>query len=155
MALVVFQILVVFVIPDTEELPHESLHNSLVWEPWFTFVIICENSPPIFRSMSVIVGLLIGSIVAAATGHFQPWGSQTIADAPAVTFIWVHTFQLKIYGPAVLSMLITFVILFTEALGDIGATCDVSRLAVSGPAFTSQSSRRCACPMHLLVLLAH
>ena len=102
-------------------------------------VIICEKwGPPIFRSMSVIVGLLIGSIVAAATGHFQPWGSQTIADAPAVTFIWVHTFQLKIYGPAVLSMLITFVILFTEALGDIGATCDVSRLAVSGPAFTSR-----------------
>jgi len=28
--------------------------------------------------------------------------------------------------------------LFTEALGDIGATCDVSRLAVSGPAFTSR-----------------
>lgn len=102
-------------------------------------VIICEKwGPPIARSMSVIVGLLVGSIVAAATGHFQPWGSQTISDAPAATFIWVHTFPLKLYGPAVLSMLITFIILFTEALGDIGATCDVSRLAVSGPAFTSR-----------------
>lgn len=105
----------------------------------FISIIICEKwGPPIFKSMSVIVGLLIGSIVAAATGHFQPWGSKTISDAPAVTFLWVHTFPLKIYGPAVLSMLITFVILFTEALGDIGATCDVSRLAVSGPAFTSR-----------------
>ena len=105
----------------------------------FISIIVCEKwGPPIFKSMSVIVGLLIGSIVAAATGHFQPWGSQTISDAPAVTFLWVHTFPLKIYGPAVLSMLITFVILFTEALGDIGATCDVSRLAVSGPAFTSR-----------------
>ena len=105
----------------------------------FVTVIICEKwGPPIARSMSVIVGLLVGSIVAAATGHFQPWGSETIADAPAVTFIWKHTFPLKLYGPAVLSMLITFVILFTEALGDIGATCDVSRLAVSGPAFTSR-----------------
>ncbi|OBA25056.1 hypothetical protein HANVADRAFT_54149, partial [Hanseniaspora valbyensis NRRL Y-1626] len=105
----------------------------------FVTVIICEKwGPPIARSMSVIVGLLVGSIVAAATGHFQPWGSKTIADAPAVTFIWKHTFPLKLYGPAVLSMLITFVILFTEALGDIGATCDVSRLAVSGPAFTSR-----------------
>jgi uracil-xanthine permease len=58
--------------------------------------------------------------------------------APAVSFIWVHTFKLSIYGPLVLPMLTIYLICACEAIGDITATCDVSNLEVDGPVFESR-----------------
>ena len=57
------------------------------------------------KSSSIIMGLLVGCIVAAACGYFD---RSTIEAAPAVSFIWVHTFKLSIYGPAVLPMLTAY-----------------------------------------------
>ncbi len=85
--------------------------------------------------MSVIVGLLTGCIIAAATGYFDP---STIAEAPAVSFIWVKTFPLSVYGPLVLPLMAIYLICMMEAIGDITATCDVSRLQVEGKLFDSR-----------------
>jgi uracil-xanthine permease len=52
--------------------------------------------------------------------------------------MWVETFKLSIYGPAVLPMLAVYVILACEAVGDISATCEVSRLQVEGELFDSR-----------------
>jgi xanthine/uracil permease len=60
------------------------------------------------------------------------------AEAPAASFIWVHTFPLKVYGPLVLPFLAVYIVLAMEAIGDITATCDVSRLEVSGLTFDSR-----------------
>jgi xanthine/uracil permease len=73
------------------------------------------------KSASVIGGLLVGCIIAAACGYFDPSG---VKSAPAVSFIWVHTFPLSVYGPLVLPMMILYVICACEAIGDITATCD-------------------------------
>jgi len=54
------------------------------------------------KSTSVVIGLLVGCIIAAATGYFDRTG---IESAPAVSFIWVKTFPLSIYGPLVLPMM--------------------------------------------------
>jgi xanthine/uracil permease len=54
------------------------------------------------KSTSVILGLLVGCIIAGATGYFDRSG---INAAPAVSFIWVHTFKLSVYGPIVLPLL--------------------------------------------------
>ncbi|KUJ10283.1 Xanthine/uracil permease [Mollisia scopiformis] len=102
----------------------------------FITIILCERfGSPIMKSMSVVVGLLTGCIIAAATGYFD---KSTITDAPAVSFIWVHTFKLSVYGPLVLPLMAIYIICMMEAIGDITATCDVSRLQVEGELFDSR-----------------
>jgi uracil-xanthine permease len=87
------------------------------------------------KSTSVIIGLLTGCVIAAACGYFSPSG---IDSAPAVSFIWVKTFKLTVYGPLILPIMAVFIICACEATGDVTATCDVSRLDVEGEVFESR-----------------
>lgn len=102
----------------------------------YVTIIICEKwGAPIMKSCAVIMGLLVGCIVAAACGYFSHEG---IDAAPAATFIWVHTFKLKVYGPLVLPFLACYIVLMMEAIGDITATSDVTRLELEGPLYESR-----------------
>lgn len=102
----------------------------------FVTIILAEKfGSPIMKSCAVIVGLLVGCIVAAACGYFS---SSSIKVAPAVTFMWVHTFKLKVYAPVVLPFLAVYIVLMMEAIGDITATSDVSRLEVEGELYQSR-----------------
>lgn len=102
----------------------------------FVIIIFAERfGSPIMKSCAVVVGLLVGCIIAAATGYFDRSG---IDSAPAASFIWVHTFPLKIYAPIILPLLAVYIVLTMEAIGDITATCDVSRLEVEGRLFDSR-----------------
>jgi len=102
----------------------------------FVTIILCEKyGSPIMKSCAVVVGLLVGCIVAAACGYFVRSG---IDAAPVASFIWVHTFPLSVYGPIVLPFLAVYLVLMMEAIGDITATCDVSRLEVDGKVFDSR-----------------
>ena len=102
----------------------------------FVTIIICERfGSPIMKSCAVVLGLLVGCIIAGATGYFDASG---IIAAPAASFIWVHTFPLSVYGPIVLPLLAVYIVLMMEAIGDITATCDVSRLEVEGKLFDSR-----------------
>lgn len=102
----------------------------------FVTIIICERfGSPIMKSTAVVIGLLVGCIIAAATGYFDRSG---IDSAPVASFIWVHTFPLSVYGPIVLPLLAVYIVLAMEAIGDITATCDVSRLQVDGKLFDSR-----------------
>jgi uracil-xanthine permease len=102
----------------------------------FVTIIICERfGSPIMKSCAVVLGLLVGCVIAGATGYFDASG---ITAAPAASFIWVKTFPLSIYGPVVLPLLALYIVLMMEAIGDITATCDVSRLEVEGRLFESR-----------------
>lgn len=102
----------------------------------FLTIILCERfGAPIMKSCSVVIGLLVGCIVAAACGYFDRSG---IDAAPVASFIWVHTFPLKVYGPLVLPMLALYIVTTMETIGDVTATCDVSRLQVDGDLFDSR-----------------
>ena len=100
-----------------------------------TIILSDKFGSPIMKSCSVVMGLLVGCIVAAACGYFSSTG---ITSAPAASFIWVHRFPLSLYGPIVLPLLAVFIVLMMEAIGDITATCDVSRLEVEGKLFDSR-----------------
>ncbi|CAL5874186.1 uncharacterized protein PFLUO_LOCUS8474 [Penicillium psychrofluorescens] len=102
----------------------------------YVTIILAERfGPPIMRSCAVIVGLLVGSIVAAGCNYFESSG---IAEAPVASFPWVHTFPLTIYPPLILPLLALYIVVMMESIGDITATCDVSRLEVNGPMFDSR-----------------
>ncbi|VUG18554.1 uapA [Brettanomyces bruxellensis] len=102
----------------------------------YVTIIFCEKwGSPIMKSCAVICGLLVGCIVGAACGYFT---HEEIDVAPAVTFVWVHTFRLNVYGPMVLPFLACYIVLMMEAIGDITASSDVSRLDISGPLYESR-----------------
>ncbi|KAF2836122.1 Xanthine/uracil permease [Patellaria atrata CBS 101060] len=102
----------------------------------FVTIIFCERfGSPIMKSTSVVLGLLSGCIVAGACGYFDRSG---IDSAPAASFIWVHTYKLSVYGPIILPLLAVYIVLAMEAIGDITATCDVSKLEVDGPIYDSR-----------------
>ncbi|OJJ50727.1 hypothetical protein ASPZODRAFT_54641 [Penicilliopsis zonata CBS 506.65] len=102
----------------------------------FVTILLCERfGSPIMKSCSVVLGLLVGCIIAAACGYFDP---ATVNEAPVISFIWVHTFKLQVYGPLVLPLLAVFILCACEAIGDVTATCDVSQLEVDGPVFDSR-----------------
>lgn len=102
----------------------------------FVTIVLSERfGSPIMKSCSIVLGLLVGSVIAAATGYFSSAG---IDAAPAASFIWVKTFPLSVYGPAVLPCLALYLVILMEAIGDITATCDVSKQPVSGKSFDSR-----------------
>lgn len=102
----------------------------------FSFIIILEIfGSPFLRNVQVMVGLVAGIILAAALGYLQ----QNVIDAaPWVTFIWVETFKLGVYGPAILPVLIGYAVSTVETIGDITASCDASRVETSGTEFESR-----------------
>jgi xanthine/uracil permease len=96
---------------------------------FITIVIVEMFGSPFMRNASIIIGLVVGMIVAGATGYVD---SSSIDTAPAVTFLWVKRFKLGVYGPAVLPSLAVYVVLAMEAIGDITASADLSRVTVDG-----------------------
>ncbi|CAN3354653.1 hypothetical protein DICA3_B05666 [Diutina catenulata] len=96
----------------------------------YVSIIICERwGSPIMKSCAVIIGLVIGCIVAGAVGYFS---RDAIDSAKVATFMWVKTFPLKVYGPLILPYLAMYLTCMMESVGDITATCDVTRLPVEG-----------------------
>ncbi|CAL1699870.1 unnamed protein product [Somion occarium] len=90
---------------------------------------------PFLKNVSIIVGLAIGCIVSGATGYID---GSSIKSAPAITFLWVKTFKIGVYPGAILPMLAVYVSLAMEAIGDITASAEVSRVAVDGEEFDSR-----------------
>ncbi|KAF8165944.1 xanthine/uracil permease [Crassisporium funariophilum] len=102
----------------------------------FSAIILTEIfGSPFLKNISIIVGLVVGCIVAGATGYMS---NATIKSAPAITFLWVHTFKINVYPPAILPMLAVYVSLAMEAIGDITASAEVSRQEVTGDVFDSR-----------------
>jgi len=72
----------------------------------FSTIILTEIfGSPFLKNISIIVGLVVGCIVAGAAGYID---SSTIKAAPAITFLWVHRFKINVYPPAILPMLTVY-----------------------------------------------
>ncbi|KIK81133.1 hypothetical protein PAXRUDRAFT_35959 [Paxillus rubicundulus Ve08.2h10] len=102
----------------------------------FSSIIITELiGSPFLKNASIIVGLAVGCIVVGAVGYID---GSTITSAPNITFLWVHTFKIGVYPPAILPVLAVYVSTMMEAIGDITASAEVSRLEVTGADFDSR-----------------
>ncbi|KAG0052872.1 hypothetical protein BGZ83_002020 [Gryganskiella cystojenkinii] len=105
---------------------------------FMTIMFVEFFGSPFMRNAQVVIGLIVGLVVAAATGYTD---TSALDDAPVVTFLWVKnfsTFPLSVYAPAVIPLLVTYVLTMVEAIGDVTASCEVSRLAVEGREFESR-----------------
>ncbi|CEG62773.1 Putative Permease family domain-containing protein [Rhizopus microsporus] len=99
----------------------------------FATIILIENiGSPFMKSSQIIIGLIVGLIVAAACGYID---HSTIDTAPPITFLWVRTFPITVYGPAIIPFLIVYLDNMLESIGDITASCDVSGVEVEGEPF--------------------
>ncbi|KAI9313156.1 permease family-domain-containing protein [Dichotomocladium elegans] len=102
----------------------------------FATIVLIENfGSPFMKSAQIVIGLIVGMIIAGATGYVD---GSTITSAPVATFTWVKTFPITVYGPAVIPFLIVYLDNILESLGDITASCDVSGVEVDGPIFSSR-----------------
>jgi xanthine/uracil permease len=57
---------------------------------------------------------------------------KVIKSAKWGEFLWVHTFPIGFYAPAVLPCLLGFLVTTMECIGDVTATRETSNLPVSG-----------------------
>ena len=120
---------------------------------WISIIAFDLLGPPLVKNASVMLGLIVGFIVSAACGYFEQSyvlisstprrtqltsrTSRTIDNAPAATFLWVTRFPLSIRGELVLPYLAAFAVVLSEGVGNITATCEISRLPIEGPRYSS------------------
>ncbi|GMH42339.1 hypothetical protein BSKO_10258 [Bryopsis sp. KO-2023] len=90
---------------------------------------------PFMKNTGITIALLVAYCVAAAVNKDGKSyvSSKKMEDAPWITFLWVETFPLGFFPPAVIPLMIAFVVTSLETIGDIGASEVASRLEPSGP----------------------
>ena len=72
----------------------------------FISIVLTELfGSPFLKNVSIIVGLAVGCIVSGAAGYID---GSSIKTAPAITFLWVKTFKIRVYPPAILPMLAVY-----------------------------------------------
>ncbi|KAK4698600.1 uric acid-xanthine permease, partial [Phenoliferia sp. Uapishka_3] len=102
----------------------------------FSSIILLDLvGPPLVKNCSVFLGLLIGIVIAAGCGYFD---ASTIRSAPGGTFLWTTTFPLSVKGDLVLPYIAAYLVIISETIGNITATCDVSRIPIEGADFSSR-----------------
>ncbi|CAO3587604.1 unnamed protein product [Absidia cylindrospora] len=99
----------------------------------FGTILLVELVGSVFmKNISVVIGLVVGCIIAASLGMFD---ASSIHEADVITFLWVKTFKLSVYGPGIIPYLFTSLDMAIECLGDVTAASDVSGLALEGRKF--------------------
>lgn len=95
-------------------------------------IIFLELFGSVFmRSCSFAIALLFGYMIAAFTEDREGNGytnRDAIQEAPVVLFLWTKTFPIGFYGPAVIPVLIGFLVSSIETYGDTSATAAASGL---------------------------
>jgi len=124
-------------------LPYGSPEYVALGFAVFGMLLVIEMfGSPFMRNCEVAVALLFGFFVAAVASYEDSSGESLryvtddrIKAAPGITFLWVNTFPLSVYGPAVFPMLLGFVITLVETVGDITAAAEASRIETMGDRF--------------------
>ncbi|KAI9731067.1 MAG: hypothetical protein M1818_007924 [Claussenomyces sp. TS43310] len=102
----------------------------------FAVIVFVEQfGSPLMKSASVLLGLTVGCAISGATGY---WSRDNIDAAPAVTFLWVHTFKLSVDGALILPLLIMFTCEGVSCMPDILATAEISGVDIEGIQFNSR-----------------
>lgn len=92
---------------------------------------------PFMKNTNVIIALLFGYFIAGVSTYKDEDGVEydyvtesKIENASWFTFLWEETFKFGFYGPAVLPLIVAFIVTTVESIGDIGATYEASELEI-------------------------
>ena len=87
-----------------------------------SFLVFIELFGSVFmKNCNVILALFFGYFIAGVTNldGERYVSTANIVNAPAIDFLWTETFPIGFYGPAVIPMLIAYVVTTIETVGDI------------------------------------
>jgi uric acid-xanthine permease len=103
------------------------------------FLVFIELFGSVFmKNCNVLIALLFGFMVAGLSDYRGQ--SYVLLDniktANAFTFLWMETFPIGFYPPAVIPLLIAYLVTSTETVGDIYAVYKVSGLSTDGTVYT-------------------
>ncbi|EGX93669.1 purine permease, putative [Cordyceps militaris CM01] len=125
--------------------PNIDAPNALPWahprliglgfSVFASIVLIEQFGSPLMRSAAIMLGLGVGCIISGASGY---WDAKNIHDAPPVTFLWRHSFQLSVDGALVLPLIIMFIVQGISCMPDILATAEISGVDIEGTEFNSR-----------------
>lgn len=113
------------------QLPYGSAEYIGLGFSVLVFLVFIELFGSTFmKNCNVILALLFGYMVAGLTNYNGlPYvDTSKIEDAPAVDFLFTHWFGIGFYGPAVVPLLIAYIVTTVETIGDVTATHEVSEL---------------------------
>lgn len=83
------------------------------------FLVVIEIFGSVFmKNCNVILALLFGYMVAGLSKE-NFVDQEKIEDAPPFTFLWFYTFPISFYGPAVIPLLVAYLVTTVETVGDI------------------------------------
>ena len=102
-------------------------------------LVVIEIFGSVFmKNCNVIIALLFGYFIAGVSNYEGDSYVLTdnIKNAPVITFLWVETFPLGFYGPAVVPLLIAYLVTTVETVGDLTAVYEVSDLDVNSEKYT-------------------
>ena len=90
------------------------------------------------KNCNVILALLFGYMIAGLSNYEGlPYvDSSKIEQAPVIDFLWTHWFGMGFYAPAVIPLLIAYIVTTVETIGDVTATHEVSGLDVKSKEYT-------------------
>jgi uric acid-xanthine permease len=120
---------------ETSENYGTAAYIGLGFSVLFSLVIIELFGSVFMKNCNVIIALLIGYAVAAVTtfpGGLRYVTNDNIVAAEAITFLWVQTFPLSFYAPAMVPLIVAYLVTTVESVGDISATFEASQLDTTG-----------------------
>eukprot|EP00270_Netrium_digitus_P013892 TRINITY_DN4665_c0_g1_i1.p1 TRINITY_DN4665_c0_g1~~TRINITY_DN4665_c0_g1_i1.p1 ORF type:complete len:627 (+),score=101.00 TRINITY_DN4665_c0_g1_i1:206-1882(+) len=98
-----------------EGVTYNSSTNTISGKPAGTFV----NSTVCQENCGEVTCVEVCKVLRYVTGA-------EISSAKWITFLWVHTFPIGFYAPAVLPMIFGYVVTTMECIGDVTATTEAS-----------------------------
>lgn len=105
------------------------------------FLVVIELFGSTFmKNCNVVLALLFGYLIAGVTNYEdQPYvDASKISAAPGIDFLWTEWFGIGFYGPAVIPLLIAYVVTTVETVGDITATHEVSQLKIGDKEYSAR-----------------
>jgi len=120
-------------------LPYGSTEYIALGFSVLVFLVVIELFGSTFmKNCNVILALLFGYFVAGVSNYEGlPYvDTSKIEAAPVVDFLWTQWFGIGIYGPAIIPMLIAYIVTTVETIGDVTATHEVSELKTDDKEYT-------------------
>ncbi|KAK9806190.1 hypothetical protein WJX72_004800 [[Myrmecia] bisecta] len=118
------------------ELPYGSPEYIGLGCVLFLCVIFFEIfGSPFVRNASVFLSLMVAYLVAGTvtTGGLKYVTTAQFNNSKNFQFLWLKTFPLGVYAPAILPFFVAFLVKAAESVGDMTATEELSRVPIEGP----------------------